>query len=313
MMRLPMQRKIVFIVNPSSGGGATGRQWRSLATRLRANVPDFGELFTSRPGEATELARLSLERGADVVVAVGGDGTANEVVNGFFGADGAAIRPGAALAVFPRGTGSDFLRTFGGEHTVDEVGARLAWGEPRPLDVGVARFEGFDGAPIRRHFVNVASLGVSGLIDRKVNEGSKALGGRLSFMVGAVRGLLAYTDRRCEARFDDGPWQELDVTCLAVANGRYFGGGMLVAPAAEWDDGHFDVTIWSGYRLRDFVRRGTKLYDGGHVELEGTRTLRARKVEVRCEEECLLDLDGEAPGRAPVTFEILPRAIRLLV
>lgn len=313
MMRGPMQRKIVFIVNPTSGGGATGRQWRALATKLHAKVPDFGELFTSRPGEATELARLALERGADVVVAVGGDGTANEVVNGFFTEAGEVVRPGAALAVFPRGTGSDFLRTFGGEHEVESVGARIAWATPRPLDVGLVEFQDLDGATRRRYFLNVASVGVSGLIDRYVNRTRKTFGGRASFAIGALRGLLAYSDRRCRVRFDDGPWEEVDVTCLAVANGKYFGGGMKVAPAAEVDDGHFDVTLWSGYGLGDFVRKGGKLYDGRHVELDGTRTLRARKVEVTCEEECLLDLDGEAPGKAPATFEILPRAIHLLV
>src|SRR5690625_1465872 len=119
-----MARKIVFVVNPRSGAGATGRQWRSLASQLRRTVGDFGELFTSGPGEGTVLARHALERGADVVVAVGGDGTTNEIVNGFFDEEGEVVRPGAALAVLPRGTGSDFLRTFSGEDGAEAVARR---------------------------------------------------------------------------------------------------------------------------------------------------------------------------------------------
>lgn len=307
-----MARKIVFVVNPRSGAGATGRQWRSLASQLRRTVGDFGELFTSGPGEGTALARHALMRSADVVVAVGGDGTTNEIVNGFFDEDGQLVRPGASLAVLPRGTGSDFLRTFSSEVGAEAVARRLAYGEPRPLDVGRVRFLDSLGEERVRHFVNVASFGASGLIDTYVNQGSKVLGGRLSFALGSLRGLLEYSDRRCQVRFDDGEWEELDVTCLAVANGQYFGGGMRVAPEARVDDGLFDVTIWTGYGLGDFVIKGKKLYDGSHVDLAGTRTLRARKVEARCDETCLLDVDGEAPGQLPATFEILPGALSIL-
>src|SRR5690606_8735245 len=107
-----MPRKIVFIVNPKSRGGSTGRDWPALAGALRAQVGDFGTYYTKKPMEAVDLTRHALSRGADVVVAVGGDGTTNEVVNGFFHEDGTLVRPGATMAVLPRGTGSDFLRSF---------------------------------------------------------------------------------------------------------------------------------------------------------------------------------------------------------
>src|SRR5690606_10307306 len=110
----------------------------------------------------------------------------------------------------------------------------------------------------------------------------------------------------------DGPWDTMPITCIAVANGQYFGGGMKVAPGARTDDGLFDVTIWSGYGLADFVLQARRLYDGSHVRLPGTRTLRARKVEIESDAEVLLDVDGEAPGRVPARFEIVPGAIELL-
>lgn len=307
-----MGRKVVFVVNPRSGNGATGREWRAIASRIHQKLGDFGELFTTRPQEAELLARRALEGGANVVVAVGGDGTTNEVVNGFFDGKGRPIRDGATLAVLPRGTGSDFLRTFHSTNTVEALAARLSNGRERRLDVGRLRYVGHDGSPLQRHFVNIASFGSSGLIDRKVNAATKAFGGKVSFAIGAVRGLLGWKDQRVRLRFDDGPWEEEAITCVAVSNGQYFGGGMWVAPEARTDDGLFDVTIWSGYTLLDFVAKSRRIYDGRHVSMPGTRTLRARKVEAICDEECLLDVDGEAPGRLPATFEILPGAISLL-
>lgn len=307
-----MGRRVVFVINPSSGNGATGREWRAIASRIRERIGDFGELYTTRPLEATELSRHALENGADVVVAVGGDGTTNEVVNGFFGADGKPIRPGATLAVLPRGTGSDFLKTFGSSNTVEALAARLEAGKPRKLDVGRLTYVDDAGETRTRYFVNIASFGSSGRIDRYVNRTTKAFGGKASFVLGSLRGLLTWKDQRVAVRFDDGPWEEMEITCLAVANGQYFGGGMWVAPEARTDDGLFDVTIWSGYTLADFVTKSRRLYDGSHVELEGTRTLRARKVEARCDEACLLDVDGEAPGRLPATMEIVPGSLTLL-
>jgi len=308
-----MDRKVVFIVNPRSGNGATGRLWRGLASRMRREVGDFGELFTTRPQEATLLARHALRDGADVVVAVGGDGTLNEVANGFFDEGARPVRDGAALGLFPRGTGSDFLRTLGFRDAGPEaIAARLREGRSRRIDVGRVRYVADDGSEASRIFVNVASFGSSGLVDRYVNRSSKVLGGKASFTLGALRGLLAYSDRRCRVRFDDGPWEEHDVTCLAAANGRFFGGGMMVAPDAKLDDGLLDVTLWSGFGLADFVRHRAKIYDGRHTRLKGTTVRRARKVEAVCVDECLLDVDGEAPGRLPATIDLLPGALSIV-
>jgi YegS/Rv2252/BmrU family lipid kinase len=304
--------RIVFIVNPASGGGATRRAWPRTEHTLHERLGAFEVATTARPGEATALTRRALASGADVVAAVGGDGTVGEVVNGFF-TDGAAVRPGAALAVLPQGTGGDLRRTFGWSTSPAEAAARIAAGRRRVVDVGRVRYVTEDGSPAERLFLNVASFGVSGRVDRAVERASKRWGGRVSFALGSLRALVGWRDVPCRVRFDGGPPEELVLTCLSAANGRFFGGGMQVAPDAAPDDGAFDVVIWRGYGLFDFVVRARRLYDGSHVALAGTRVRRARRIEADCDRECLLDIDGEAPGRLPAVIDVVPAALPLLV
>lgn len=304
--------RIVFVVNPRSGNGVTGRAWSRTERTLRERLGAFDVATTTRPGEATALARRALEGDADVVVAVGGDGTVGEVVNGFF-TGGVPVRREAALAVLPQGTGGDLRRTFGWTTSPGEAAARIAGGARRVVDVGRVRYVGDDGAPAERLFLNVASFGVSGRVDRAVEGASKRWGGRVSFALGSLKALVGWRDVRCRVRLDGGPPEVVELTCLSAANGRFFGGGMQVAPDASPDDGAFDVVIWRGYGLADFVFRARRLYDGSHVRMEGTRVLRARTIEADCDGVCLLDIDGEAPGRLPATIDLLPAALPLLV
>ena len=159
-----------------------------------------------------------------------------------------------------------------------------------------------------RHFANVAGLGVSGEVSRLVNRGVKLPSGRLSFMLASARALLSWSDRPVRWRVDGGPWQEERLTALSVCNGRYFGGGMQVAPDAKMEDGLFDVVTWKGFGLSDFVAKRRMLYDGTHVKLENTRVVRARSVEAEPvgDAEVLLDVDGESPGTLPARFTLLP-------
>ena len=301
-----------LVVNPESAGGATGRRWPEIhAEVLRALGGSAEHAFTERPMHAAALTAEALRQGFRRIVAVGGDGTLNEVVNGFF-QTGSGVPPDACLALVPRGTGGDFRRTFGLNGSLRETCARLR-GEVRPLDVGRVRFTGPDGNPGERYFVNVASFGVSGQVDRAVNSGSKLLGGKVGFFVASVRTLIGWRDQAVRIRVDGGPEEALLITTLAIANGQYFGGGMRVAPEADPSDGQFDVTVWSGYHLKDFALKSASVYDGSHVRWAGTRTFRCRRLEATSEEEVLLDVDGEQPGRLPATFELVAGALRLQV
>ena len=246
-----------------------------------------------------------------MVVCVGGDGTLNEVVGGFF--DGAMpIAPHAVLGVVAVGTGCDFGRTID-QAGLESACARLRGRRTRSIDVGLARFTGHDGAPTSRMFINLASFGCSGLVAHLVSPRLKALSGQLAFTLATLRALANYRDQTVTLEFDRLPPRTLAITNCAFGNGRFFGAGMRVAPAAQLDDGELDVTIWSGFRLMDFIRKRHTLYDGSHVREPGTQVLRVRRAVATSESTVLLELDGESAGRLPAQLELLDRALRLKV
>ncbi len=302
---------VVAIVNPQSADGSTGRRWPKTAHLLREGLGPFETVFTSGPDMATEATRAALRAGASFIVAVGGDGTLNEVVNGFFDETGTPIAPGADIGLLPAGTGGDFRRSVG--LSADGKGAVrcLADRPARLIDVGRVTYTRAEGGRGSRFFLNVASCGVSGLVDRYANRGSKRFGGKVSFVLASLRALTVYRDRQVSLRLDDGPSEAMAITSLAVANGQYFGGGMWVAPKAELDDGLLDVTVWRGFGFQDFVLKASRLYDGTHLSLPGVSTYRARRVVAESEQEVLLDVDGEQVGILPVTWDILPGVLRM--
>ncbi len=304
--------KTFLVVNPKAAGGATGKRFHRIAEQVRAAVGAFDHAFTKGPEHATELAREALGKGYEMIVGVGGDGTFNEVVGGFFDGE-TPVNPDAVLGLIPQGTGGDLRRTVGVSTEIAGACARLAGRETKRVDAGLVTYVGHDGAEHLRPFINITSFGIGGQVVDKVNHSSKALGGRVSFMWGSVKALLGYRDQTVTLRFDGGEPETVAVTSVAVCNGRFFGGGMQVAPKAEMDDGLFDVTIWRGYTLTDFALKSKMVYDGSHVDDPRTRTLRAKVVEATSEETVLLDLDGEQPGRLPVTVRIVPGALRLKV
>lgn len=306
----------IAVVNPKSQNGALGRRWPDVARVLRRELDSFETAFTDGPGHAVELVSAALRAGARRVLAVGGDGTINEVANGFFDGD-QPISPEAVLGLVPFGTGGDLRRTVGLPKGWAQAIQVLASGSERTIDVGHLEYRGPDGDTRSRIFVNIASFGISGLVDRLVNESSKRMGGRVSFMIGSLRATWRYANQRVRISFDDDPQDAVDMTIntVAVANGRYFGGGMLVAPEAEIDDGFFDVVAIGDVSRREMILSSPRLYRGTHLSMDKVSHRRARAVRAEPvgDERVELDVDGETPGTLPAAFRVLPRALRLMV
>jgi YegS/Rv2252/BmrU family lipid kinase len=307
--------RTVVIVNPRSQGGKLGKRWPDLAEQLARAFP-FDDVRTQAPGDATRLAAEALRGGAERVVAIGGDGTINEVVNGFFDDAGQPIAPNAALGIIPYGTGGDFRRTLNLPVAIADAAAVVAADHRRAIDVGRLELTTSDGGRAHRMFVNIASFGVSGVVDRLVNESGKKLG-RLSFALATARATWSYKNQRVELVFDGKPDDRVESTIntVAVANGRFFGGAMMVAPEAELDDGLFDVIAMGDFTFADLVKSGRRLYKGTHLGMDKVSSRRARVVEARPVEPGAiveLDVDGECPGRLPARFEIVPGALNVV-
>jgi YegS/Rv2252/BmrU family lipid kinase len=305
---LPRSRKntikTVFLVNPAAENGAAGRRWPELAHEAASLGLQGDTRFSERPGHLTELAREAAAD-ADLLVAVGGDGTVNEVVNGIAGLD-------VELALIPRGTGGDFVRTFGIPRKLDRAVEVALRGRTRAIDLGRGRYRSWAGEDEDSYFANIASAGMSGAIAKRTNETSKALGGKVSYAWATVAVFSRWRSDEVRVRVD-GTEQAGRMHDVIVANGRYLGGGMKMVPEAEPDDGLLDVLLIGDLTKRDLLLTMPKTYRGKHLPHPKATLLRGTTVEIDAPEPLPVELDGEQPGTTPVRFEIVPRALRLRV
>lgn len=302
--------RTTVIVNPTSQGGRLGKRWSDISETIGRAFP-FDEALTQAPGDATRLTREALRAGAERIVAIGGDGTVNEVVNGFFDDAGAPIAPDASFALLPFGTGGDFRRTLGMPSDTAAAARVIAASQRRRIDVGRISYTSPAGERAHRMFANIASFGVSGVVDRLVNESGKRLG-RLTFLLATARATWSYKNQRVQLTFDGADRLEATINTVAIANGRFFGGGMMVAPDAELDDGQFDVVAMGDFGFGDLLRSGRRLYKGTHLSMDKVTARRAKVVEAEGVEPGAvieLDVDGESPGRLPARFELCAGAL----
>jgi YegS/Rv2252/BmrU family lipid kinase len=313
----------VCVVNPASGNGRTGRRWPEVSRALSAAGVEHESRLTERIGHATELAAAALAGGARTVVAVGGDGTLNEVVGGFFAGDGpppafgAPAEPApwggkAAVGLLPLGTGGDFRRTLGIPTAIDAAAAMLRARNLRRIDAGRIEMAALDGGPCVRHFVNIADAGIGGEVVERVNRTTKLFGGRASFQYAAMATLLTYEPPVVSVESAEGTYQG-PAQNVVVANCRYFGGGMWVAPEAEPDDGLFDVVLLGDIKRLKALRSINDIYKGRHLSNPEVRTWRTAELTVSSTGRVLVDVDGEMCGTLPATFRVLPKALSFVV
>jgi YegS/Rv2252/BmrU family lipid kinase len=305
---------IPLVVNPRAGAGRAAKQLPLLLQALRESGANPIVHHTRAAGHATELVRTLLKEGVEGVAIVGGDGTLNEAVNGFFEDDGSLVRDDQPwLGPLPCGTGGDFQKTLRIPHDPQAMARRLVHAEPRPLDVGWISFVDHQGRDAGRAFLNVASFGIGGLVDRLVNESPKWMGGKAAFFVGSLRAMTKYRNRLVRFRVDDEPAREARVINVAIANGQYFGGGMHIAPEAALDDGLFDVVGLERQSVAEQLALAKPLYDGTLLSQDGVSFARGKKVVAEPLEglPVELDVDGEAPGRLPARFWIRSEDVRL--
>jgi diacylglycerol kinase (ATP) len=302
-----MRLKTKVIVNPASNRGRTRKRWGEIREGLRHFVREFKFEFTEKPLQATDLAREAIKDGIELVIGVGGDGTMNEIANGFY-EDSRIINPEATLGLVPSGTGCDLVRSLSIPTGLKGALQVLSDAPPVRMDVGRVRYRSNAGADEERLFLNVADFGLGGEVVREVTE--RRLQRKASSYVRCLVTTMArYKNKRVRIRVDGETLPDGEYLIGAVANGRIFGKGMKVAPDARLDDGLFDSVLVKGFRFFEFCRHGWKLMNGSHVTHPKVTVVRGQKVEAWSEEpeHVLLELDGDQVGRLPASFEIIPR------
>ncbi len=308
--------RVFVIINPKAGGGKAQACWSNIRDFLKRSIGSFDYALTTAPRDAIHLAQKAIAQGAELIIAVGGDGTTNEVANGFVDLNGCISRE-SALAIIPCGTGSDFCRTIG--LTSDPVAAitRIVENNERLIDIGLVGFHSNAGALASRMFLNIASFGLSGAISHNM-QGSVRLqrfSSKMTYLVETFRALYSYQPVSLRLTVDDNLF-EREVMFVAVANGRYFGGGMMVAPNADPQDGLLDVIVLKAISKTRLARKIALVYRGSHLELPEIEVFRGSKITAEVanrsrETPVFLEVDGENPGYLDSEFTVKPKALRL--
>lgn len=306
-----MNKKVFAVVNPVSANGSTGKEWPNFEKVIRQSGVDIDYKYTEYPMHAKSLAQEALKAGFEIILSVGGDGTMNEVLNGFF-YEGELINENASLAIFSRGTGCDTIRTLGIGKDVDSIIEVLKNEKTQSLDVGLAEFVEYGGSKTQRYFLNVSDVGIGGETTYRVNNNSKALKGFLSFLVGAFATMISYKNKDFEITIDDITINER-LNSIIVANGKFFGGGMKIAPMADMNDGYFDIIVIGNISKFDFIINFPKIYKGEHMSHPKLRHYKGRKIRVNARQKALIEVDGEQPGVIEAKFDILPNKIKVLI
>ncbi|HJZ48423.1 MAG TPA: diacylglycerol kinase family protein [Roseiflexaceae bacterium] len=302
--------KLLLIINPWAGRGASGSRRPELEQALRESGADFDIVATHAVGGAIELAWQGVERGYGRIVAVGGDGTINEVVNGIKGAE-ASLGRRARLGIIPLGTGSDFIKVLDGVEANDiRGGVRRAIGERmRTVDLGRVRVG--ENAP--RFFINALGMGLDAQVAAESLKLTK-LKGLAVYLVAIIRALANYKAHPMTVEYD-GQRIHRRLLFASPANGRCQGGGFWLTPDALIDDGLLDICLVDKMRLDEIIRHLPKVMEGTHTDLKQVTMGRARNISVQCGAPIPVATDGEviATDARSVTVETLPGAIDVLV
>lgn len=308
----------LLIVNPKSASGSTRDRWSGIASDLRTHFGPFNVSFTKGPGDGIKLAYRAAKAGRKFIIACGGDGTINEVANGILnsGYD-------AEFGVIPSGTGGDFRRTLGMPTEMREAARALRNGITKSIDVGKVTYIDFDGNTAERFFLNVTSFGLAASIIERV-KGSSSLNwlpldsvrGRASFALSTLQEVIDIDTKIVKVRIDGAAERSLATVNFCVANARFFGGGMMIAPEAKLDDGFLDVINIGDIKTAKVILNAYTLYRGTHLDLVEVKDTLAKRIEARpqnAHDEVHIEIDGELPGKLPAVYEVVPKALRVRI
>ena len=304
-----MTGELNVIINPTSSSGRAGRSWPALKRQMEDVGLRPREHWTAGIGDATGITRELLRSGASEIVVLGGDGTLNEVVNGFF-ADGVPIAPEAALSLIPCGTGRDFSRMLR-IVTPEQAVRLLPVSVVGPIDIGLIQYQA-NGETRSRYFVNVADVGLGAETAAWMNRSSKAAGGFFSYLAGVIRTILVFRGRPATVIVDGELVHDGPIAMVVLANARFLAAGMRMAPTASLTDGFLDILV-----LRDVPKRVLltsllpSVYRGAHIHHPAVLHLRGKEIGIRSPIPLPFEVDGEQTGTTDLQAIVVPAALRV--
>jgi YegS/Rv2252/BmrU family lipid kinase len=306
-------QKVAAIVNPSAAGGQTARRWPELKSLLERALGPVTSRFTDSPGAGILIARELLREGYGLLIAVGGDGTINEVANGFFEHD-RNVWPESRLGILPLGTGGDFRRTLGIPRNPVEAVKIFSEGLPLQIDVGKVNYQATNGTLQSRYFVNMVSFGMGGHVAARAKNSLRRFGGKAAFLWATLVTFLSYRGKQVKLKIaPDSAETDYLITNVAVGNGQFHGGGMRPCPTAALDDGLFEVTVIDYAGALELLSSMPVLYSGEIYKHPKVHHLRTSKLSADSAVVTKIEVDGEALGKLPVEISLLPRQLPVLV
>jgi len=304
--------KVHVIVNPFSARGQTERKWETIKIAIKTHFREFKYIFTEKPRQATEIARGLIKDGFDLIIGVGGDGTLNEISSGFFSDfSGKVINQDAALGIIPSGTGSDFIRFMKVPKEFEKSAALIKNSKNKKIDIGKITYSGANAR--EQYFINIADFGLGAEVIKRISNVQSANRGALTYYRGLLSTLMNYHSKTVTLTIDGRQHLQGEYLIGAVANGRIFGGGMIIAPQAEPDDGYFDLVLVGDMKKLEIIRNTPLLYSGTIAKNPKVFMIKARHIKVESRDEVYTEYDGEMGEKLPAEFSIMEKALNFRV
>jgi diacylglycerol kinase (ATP) len=293
-----------LIVNPIAGAGKTKKLIPEITQKLKSVGLDFDISITESAGHAVELAAAASRKGYKILVSVGGDGTVNEVVNGIY--TSGAMKD-ISLGIISTGTGADYIRTLKIPRFEQDDFRRFAYLETRTVDVGFVESGGK-----KKIFINFAGIGFDAEIVRRTTQGYKNLGKVSAYLLALFTTLLTYKNKEISITIDQ-KQEKWKIATVINANGRYGGGGMLVAPEADISDGLIDLIVVGNISKPDLLWSLPRIYKGTHLTHPKVKCIKTKNVYIDSEAKMSIQADGDIIGETPAAFGIIPSALNIIV
>jgi len=286
----------LFIVNPVAGNNSGKQSILIIQEVMERNIFEYSIKETTKPGDAKVFSKEAAESSIDVIVAVGGDGTVNEVFNGMIGSN-------KILGIVPAGTGNDLSRSLHIPLAIEDALEFIVNGDYISIDVG--KING-------QLFINVASVGLDAIIAEEANKIKKVISGKYSYILALLKGLIYFKSKKIKIKIDDENEFEKDIMLVAISNGICYGGGMRIAPNAQINDGLFDICIVKKMSKFKLLYLFPSIYKGDHVKFDEVEILRGERIDISSNEDLIINIDGEVIYHKPISFRILKNAIRVI-